>query len=167
MKTITATAGPGQYIPWSQTPSHVREMVPHLAPKMAVTRDGKLVCGCDARGNCTCRIATRDQKPRPGIGHSHLIAAVLALRNIHDRLERVEQHFAGQAQGMTQRNPMLSLRRLIKRPAILSPRDTLKKSMRKSRRVTKSAPKNWIVKCMAKTRRRTSRRCPMTTAINS
>jgi hypothetical protein len=64
---------------------------------------GGLACQCDPRGDCTCRIATRDAK-RPGIGHPHLIAAVLALRNISDRLDAVEQqHAANQAsQGMAQ-----------------------------------------------------------------
>lgn len=64
-----------------------------------------LACPCDPRGDCTCRLAkptiTRDAK-RPGIGHPHLIAAVLALRNISDRLDRVEQIHAANQAGMAQ-----------------------------------------------------------------
>ena len=72
---------------------------------LAPNKNG-LACQCDPRGDCTCRLAkpaiTRDAK-RPGIGHPHLIAAVIALRNIDDRLTRIEQHVANrQSQGMAQ-----------------------------------------------------------------
>lgn len=66
-----------------------------------------LTCTCGHATGCTCKLAkpaiTCDAK-RPGIGHPHLIAAVLALRNISDKLDAVEQqHAANQAsQGMAQ-----------------------------------------------------------------
>ena len=37
MRTITATAGPGVFVPWPQLPSHIRKATPHLAPIMATT----------------------------------------------------------------------------------------------------------------------------------
>jgi hypothetical protein len=90
MKTILATAGPGRY----------------FGPIMATTHDGKLACGCDARGDCTCKIArpTRDAKPRLTIGHPAAITISLALQGLSHRLDRVEQiHAANKAsQGMTQ-----------------------------------------------------------------
>jgi hypothetical protein len=63
-----------------------------------------LFCTCGHAQGCTCRLAkpTRDAKPKYGIGHPALIGAVLALRNISDRMDRVEQIHAANQAGMAQ-----------------------------------------------------------------
>lgn len=71
--------------------------------KPMMTRDGKLACACDPHTGCTCRLPTRDAaKPKYGIGHPALITAVMAMRHLNDRLEKVEAIHAARQQGMAQ-----------------------------------------------------------------
>src|SRR5450759_5180501 len=72
-------------------PSVARRLGIPLAPVHGI------VCHCDkGRAGCTCKLATptRDAKPRPGIGHPHLIAAVLALKDLDRRLTVQEQRLS-------------------------------------------------------------------------
>ncbi len=79
MKSIICTAGPGRY----------------FSPIMATTHDGKLACGCDARGDCTCRLSTRDAaKPKPKLDPLFLAMVHRALDFMSNRMGRIEQHVA-------------------------------------------------------------------------
>ncbi len=78
MKTITATAHPGRY----------------FAPIMATTHDGKLACGCDAQGSCTCKLVPTRDAAKSKLDPQFLALAHRAVESLSNRLGRIEQHVA-------------------------------------------------------------------------
>ena len=63
-----------------------------------------LTCTCGhAQCDCTCKLVpTRDAKPQYAFGNHHLIAGVLAMRNLSDRMDKVESTHATRQQSMAQ-----------------------------------------------------------------